>query len=166
MYRWTTVNNNGIFGKKKESVTGQCTAEVEPESLTKDSLMISSTGFSLRNFGAHIFSRDAVPSSVVWIKARGYSHPRTLEDWGWEERGWEERGRWRKYIIAVFSYRKGCQREKYEYFFLTFLIMRTRNYYLKLQQDYKEVSQENAEARPRRSTFAWWSCGTVVANPG
>lgn len=50
----------------------------------------------------------------------------------------EERERLRKDAIAVFSYRKGRQREKDEVFFM-FLITRIRNYYLKLQQNYKEV---------------------------
>lgn len=36
-YRWTMVSNNGMFGKRKESITGRCTAGMEPESLTEDS---------------------------------------------------------------------------------------------------------------------------------
>lgn len=78
------------LARKRKSVTGQCTAGMEPESLTKDSLMISSTGFSLRTFGPHFFKGDGIPSSVLWIKARSYNRPRTLVEWGCSEKKGED----------------------------------------------------------------------------
>lgn len=70
------VSNNGMFGKRKESVIGQCIQqEWNQKRLSHD--------FFLR---LPFFKRDVIPSSVLWINIRSYNHPRTLEEWGCSEK--------------------------------------------------------------------------------
>lgn len=57
---------------------------------SQKTLILSSSGFSLRRFGAHFFKGDVNPSSVLWIKVRSYNHIRTLEEWGCSEKKGED----------------------------------------------------------------------------